>query len=288
MAWTRSVLIMLSVLWLSTTLAQKSSSKNKSRDGKKVSKVAKVPYMDYPDGSGDGDIFEDRDDNFDASGDSGTVISACYQQQMKARERHMLDAYLPQCTHAGEFSPQQCHSAVHQCWCVYSNGREIPGTRRPETQRQHCYPQRDPEVPKLPPTPVRPNNSPARSQGTSGSKPDDDILVDPKDLEPSKNKPTQVSGASVDIAVANPDMNDLDIKGSSLESKSTAPSILSRPGFLAAIIGTTVVGLLLAVIIVMFVVYRMRKKDEGSYALDEPKASPTIGYTKTHDREFFA
>jgi len=53
-------------------------------------------------------------------------------------------------------------------------------------------------------------------------------------------------------------------------------------------VGLVVIGLVLTVTIVMFVVYRMRKKDEGSYALDEPKTSPTIGYTKTHDREFFA
>jgi len=56
----------------------------------------------------------------------------------------------------------------------------------------------------------------------------------------------------------------------------------------SACIGLAVIGLFLAVTVIMFVVYRMRKKDEGSYALDEPKTSPTIGYTKTHDREFFA
>ena len=56
----------------------------------------------------------------------------------------------------------------------------------------------------------------------------------------------------------------------------------------AVCVGLAVIGLVLAVTVVMFVVYRMRKKDEGSYALDEPKTSPTIGYTKTHDREFFA
>ena len=36
----------------------------------------------------------------------------------------------------------------------------------------------------------------------------------------------------------------------------------------------------------MFVVYRMRKKDEGSYALDEPKRSPTVNsYSKPPSRE---
>ena len=41
----------------------------------------------------------------------------------------------------------------------------------------------------------------------------------------------------------------------------------------------------------MFIVYRMRKKDEGSYALDEPqKRSPQANsYTKNHNnREFYA
>jgi hypothetical protein len=57
--------------------------------------------------------------------------------------------------------------------------------------------------------------------------------------------------------------------------------------FLAVIFGA-VSGLIFAVMVVMFIVYRMRKKDEGSYALEEPKTSPTIGYTKSRDREFFA
>jgi len=61
-----------------------------------------------------------------------------------------------------------------------------------------------------------------------------------------------------------------------------------RGRVVSACIGLAVIGLFLAVTVIMFVVYRMRKKDEGSYALDEPKTSPTIGYTKTHDREFFA
>merc|ERR1712088_835499 len=48
-------------------------------------------------------------------------------------------------------------------------------------------------------------------------------------------------------------------------------SFFAQPGILAAVIGGAVVGLLCASLLVMFIVYRMRKKDEGSYALDEPK-----------------
>ena len=58
----------------------------------------------------------------------------------------------------------------------------------------------------------------------------------------------------------------------------------------SGIICAAVVGLLCAVLLVMFIVYRMRKKDEGSYALDEPKRSPSLTYTKASkdNREFFA
>jgi syndecan 2 len=57
----------------------------------------------------------------------------------------------------------------------------------------------------------------------------------------------------------------------------------------SAVIGGAVVGLLCAILVVMFIVYRMRKKDEGSYALDEPKRSPTSNsYSKNSNREFYA
>lgn len=57
----------------------------------------------------------------------------------------------------------------------------------------------------------------------------------------------------------------------------------------SAVIGGAVVGLLCAILVVMFIVYRMRKKDEGSYALEETKRSPTANsYTKNSNREFYA
>ncbi|XP_058798315.1 syndecan [Phymastichus coffea] len=70
-------------------------------------------------------------------------------------------------------------------------------------------------------------------------------------------------------------------------------SFFAQPGVLAAVIGGAVVGLLCAILVVMFIVYRMRKKDEGSYALDEPRRSPAANtYPKPgatqHNREFYA
>jgi len=66
-------------------------------------------------------------------------------------------------------------------------------------------------------------------------------------------------------------------------------SIIQTPGLLPGIIGGAVVGLLCAVLLVMFIVYRMRKKDEGSYALEEPKmTSPSRGYTRAPTKEYWA
>ncbi|KAI5712918.1 hypothetical protein M8J75_012333 [Diaphorina citri] len=68
-----------------------------------------------------------------------------------------------------------------------------------------------------------------------------------------------------------------------------ATSFFAQPGILAAVIGGAVVGLLCAILVVMFIVYRMRKKDEGSYALEEPKRSPASNsYMKNSNREFYA
>lgn len=68
--------------------------------------------------------------------------------------------------------------------------------------------------------------------------------------------------------------------------------IFNHPGVLAGVIGGIVVCLLCAVLIVMFIVYRMKKKDEGSYILGraERKNSRSVIYTKAvpRDQEFYA
>lgn len=57
----------------------------------------------------------------------------------------------------------------------------------------------------------------------------------------------------------------------------------------SGIIGGVVIGMLSAILLVMFIIYRMRKKDEGSYALEEgPRKSPSHAYTRVSSREFFA
>ena len=57
----------------------------------------------------------------------------------------------------------------------------------------------------------------------------------------------------------------------------------------AAVVGGSVVGLLATILLIMFIIYRMRKADEGSYSLNEPKRSPNVhSYLKAPSREFFA
>jgi len=72
------------------------------------------------------------------------VLSECHRRQMEARDEHRPSAYVPECTPGGEFSPKQCHTAVRQCWCVYTTGREVPGTRRMKSQKLSCQKVYDP------------------------------------------------------------------------------------------------------------------------------------------------
>jgi syndecan 2 len=65
--------------------------------------------------------------------------------------------------------------------------------------------------------------------------------------------------------------------------------ILKKPGILAGVIGGCVIGLLTAILLIMFVVYRMRKKDEGSYALEDTKKPlSSYEYRNVPTKEFYA
>ncbi|XP_029451838.1 syndecan-1 [Rhinatrema bivittatum] len=62
--------------------------------------------------------------------------------------------------------------------------------------------------------------------------------------------------------------------------------IMDRKEVLGGVIAGGVVGLLFAVFLVGFMLYRMKKKDEGSYSLEEPKHS-NGGYQKPQKQEEF-
>lgn len=64
------------------------------------------------------------------------------------------------------------------------------------------------------------------------------------------------------------------------------PAVLSAT---AGVIAGGLVGLIFAVCLVGFMLYRMKKKDEGSYSLEEPKQANGGAYQKpSRQEEFYA
>ncbi|XP_066573537.1 syndecan-3 [Amia ocellicauda] len=82
-----------------------------------------------------------------------------------------------------------------------------------------------------------------------------------------------------------------DLLGNTIDTGSSAAqlpqkNILERKEVLIAVIVGGVVGALFAAFLVMLLVYRMKKKDEGSYTLEEPKQA-TVTYQKPDKQEEF-
>lgn len=64
-------------------------------------------------------------------------------------------------------------------------------------------------------------------------------------------------------------------------------NLFQRTEVLAAVIAGGVIGFLFAIFLILLLVYRMRKKDEGSYDLGERKPSGSA-YQKAPTKEFYA
>lgn len=72
-------------------------------------------------------------------------------------------------------------------------------------------------------------------------------------------------------------------------SRSKLLKIIIKPGILAGIVGGAIIGILTAILLIMFIVYRMKKKDEGSYALEETKKPlNAYDYRNCPTKEFYA
>ncbi|XP_066984826.1 uncharacterized protein [Macrobrachium rosenbergii] len=71
-------------------------------------------------------------------------MTACEHQRTllehRAREAGISSGrvYLPQCDETGAFLPTQCHPATLTCWCVDSQGLEVPGTRVSQPAHPNC------------------------------------------------------------------------------------------------------------------------------------------------------
>ncbi|XP_077990224.1 syndecan-4-like [Glandiceps talaboti] len=122
---------------------------------------------------------------------------------------------------------------------------------------------------------------------------EDEITVEPGDKSTTMSNELG-PGYKGDVEFSTGPPNALDplnsIEGETdKQSTSFMGLLFSNPAILAAIIAGGVIALLAAILLVMFIVYRMRKKDEGSYSLDEPKKykDPNV-YWKDTGKEFYA
>ncbi|NWV28320.1 SDC1 protein, partial [Origma solitaria] len=115
----------------------------------------------------------------------------------------------------------------------------------------------------------------------------------PKDTVPTHEEvPEDGSGDPGDFILTKdedlvPTQNSEVLADSERNAKAAGASgIMDRKEVLGGVIAGGLVGLVFAVFLVAFMLYRMKKKDEGSYSLDEPKQS-NGGYQKPHKQEEF-
>uniref|UniRef100_K1PIE7 Syndecan n=1 Tax=Magallana gigas TaxID=29159 RepID=K1PIE7_MAGGI len=240
-------------------------------------------------------------------------LTACEQLRLSA-ENTTVDAYRPKCTLNGEYEPLQCHRRMFnkECWCVDQLGNEVTGTRMMQPHVPDCI-----TGIGLKPCVLQLLK---RRQGLLG-------VYHPRCTIDGEFEKIQCHGSACwcvdqggierpETRVYQPEVpncihNNFGIHDGDVydetgkdenrgiigkeenegrtdkQDSSPIVYIMGRPGLLAAVIGGAVVALLLTILLVMFIVYRMRKKDEGSYPLDEQKYT-NYSYMKAPDKEFYA
>lgn len=237
-----------------------------------VGGTAKKPPPTSPEN--DDTYNDEEDDDLEGSGSGGVGTDGKYDLDMNG----------------SGFGPddEDAHQAVTFAVNSNSNVRlksltdppELPNS--PETE--------SPPVPSSSserPEPTQLSQQPRLEQPSSSEKqPTDKTVVSVK----TDNNHVHTSTADKTPPMEDDNHKEHDVYSVSNRDKDKTISFFAQPGILAAVIGGAVVGLLCAILVVMFIVYRMRKKDEGSYALDEMKRTPaTNPYMKTNNhREFYA
>ncbi|MEE6463469.1 hypothetical protein FKM82_005922, partial [Ascaphus truei] len=126
-------------------------------------------------------------------------------------------------------------------------------------------------LPDSPPTSDSPNNETTtlniQTKIPAETKEPDEIVIDKSaDGETRQHKP----GDKIEVY-----------------TEKRSENLFHRTEVLAAVIAGGGIGFLFAVFLILLLVYRMRKKDEGSYDLGERKPSSAV-YQKAPTKEFYA
>ncbi|XP_036034125.1 syndecan-3 isoform X2 [Onychomys torridus] len=101
-------------------------------------------------------------------------------------------------------------------------------------------------------------------------------------------KPSPPPGTLPKGARPGPGLHDNAIDSGSSAAQLPQKSILERKEVLVAVIVGGVVGALFAAFLVTLLIYRMKKKDEGSYTLEEPKQASVTYQKPDKQEEFYA
>ncbi|XP_069092092.1 syndecan-1 [Pleurodeles waltl] len=134
---------------------------------------------------------------------------------------------------------------------------------------------------------------------TTDSKPNIPVVAFDDNSEQDRKDAADIEGSGVDndaadffiepsIEPAMPEESAPKI-GTAVENdgvSETSKGLMEQKGVLAAVIAGGVAGLVLAICLVGFMLYRMKKKDEGSYCLEETKQT-NGGYEKPIKQEEF-
>ncbi|CAI5764837.1 nidogennidogen-2 [Podarcis lilfordi] len=92
-------------------------------------------------------------DGFRCSPGGVQRMTRCEHERLYASQRGAAfpgAPHVPECDDQGNYRPLQCHSSTGYCWCVDTDGKEIPGSRvPPSTSRPTC---RAPEPTQRPQT----------------------------------------------------------------------------------------------------------------------------------------
>ncbi|XP_032078358.1 syndecan-2 isoform X2 [Thamnophis elegans] len=111
-------------------------------------------------------------------------------------------------------------------------------------------------------------------------------------IERTTPKTKTKSPEEIDKKMLKPDAENRNAQNEPIEdtdvfTRKHSENLFQRTEVLAAVIAGGIIGFLFAIFLILLLVYRMRKKDEGSYDLGERKPS-SAAYQKAPTKEFYA